>query len=288
MAMLVSVVLAGSLLHAAAWLDPEGMGRKGFRHSNKTSSNKNIPTATITDAMRKAAPAKLDWTTKGATTPVKDQGDCGSCWAYSVTEGVETGLFMATGKIVELSPQELISCDKGGSDYGCDGGDVDSGTEWVDSAGGLDTEKDYPDTSADSGKTGKCKKYQNAVKVTDYEWAIPICTSDSCEGQKESDLKAALHSFGPLSICLAATWKGYKNGVYDGKCSHAYDDADHCTQLVGYDSTGSQPYWKVRNSWGSDWGEQGYIRLPMGVNSCGLANWPMLYKSQMMSEEVVV
>jgi C1A family cysteine protease len=286
MAKVVTVAFAVVVLGAAAWKGPDGMGRKGFRH---VPSNKMIPTATITDAMRKAAPAKLDWTTKGATTPVKDQGDCGSCWAYSTTEGVESGLFMATGKIVELSPQQIISCDKGGGDYGCDGGDVDSSTEWLDSIGGLDTEKDYPDTSADSGKDGKCwSKYKKVVKIADYKWAIPDCKSDSCDGQRESDLMAALNSFGPLSICLAADWGNYKQGVFNKACSHAYSDADHCVQLVGYDSTGSQPYWKVRNSWSSDWGEEGHIRLPMGINSCGLANWPMLYKSEMISEEVVV
>lgn len=250
-------------------------------------TNKNIPTATITDAMRKAAPRALDWTTKGATTSVKDQGDCGSCWAYSVTEGVESGLFMATGKLVELSPQQIIDCD--GVDSGCDGGDVDSGTEYVDQAGGLALVKDYPETSADSGYDGKCnKKAERVVKVTDYEWAIPDCTSSSCDGQKESDLMAALNSFGPLSICLSASWGNYKGGVLNKTCSHSYSAADHCVQLVGYDSTGSQPYWKVRNSWASDWGEKGHIRLPMGINSCGLANWPMLYKATMVTEEVTV
>jgi len=279
--MVKSIVLASAILGATAWKGPDGMGRKGFRHA---PSNRAIPVAKITNAMRKAAPAALDWAAQGATTPVKNQGDCGSCWAYSVTEGVESGLFMATGRIVELSPQELISCDEGGYDYGCDGGDVDSGTEWVEKAGGLDTEKDYPDTSPTSGKTGKCQSHQKVVKVTDYKWAIPECETNQCNGQRESDLKAALHSFGPLSICLTADWGHYHGGVFTKKCSHAYSDADHCVQLVGYDSTGDQPYWKVRNSWGSDWGEQGHIRLPMGVNSCGLANWPMLYKSQMVSE----
>jgi len=267
-----------------AWKDAEGMGRKGFRHM---PANKEIKTATITDAMRAAAPARLDWTTLGATTPVKDQGDCGSCWAYSVTEGVESGLFMASKKIVELSPQQIIDCD--GVDSGCDGGDVDTGTEYVDKAGGLALVKTYPETSADSGYDGSCQKsVKKIVKVTDYEWAIPDCTSSSCAGQKESDLMAGLNSFGPLSICLSASWGSYSKGILNKSCSHAYDDADHCVQLVGYDSTGSQPYWKVRNSWGSDWGEEGHIRLPMGINSCGVANWPMLYKSEMVSEEIAV
>jgi len=205
-----------------------------------------------------------------------------------VTEGVESGLFMTSGKIVELSPQQIVDCDQGGSDYGCDGGDVDTGTEWVESAGGLALVKDYPETSPDSGREGQCSSVQNVVKVTKYNWAIPSCTSNSCDGQNESDMMAGLNEFGPLSICLAADWSGYKNGVFTGTCSHKYSAADHCVQLVGYDSTGSKPYWKVRNSWGSSWGEGGHIRLPMGVNSCGVANWPMLYTSEMISTDVTV
>jgi len=281
------VVFAGLFLGAAA-LDADGMGKKGLRKAPQGLDGKTIKTATITDAMRARAPAALDWTSLGATSPVKDQGDCGSCWAYSVTEGVESGLFMTSGKIVELSPQQIVDCDQGGSDYGCDGGDVDTGTEWVESAGGLALVKDYPETSPDSGREGQCSSVQNVVKVTKYNWAIPSCTSNSCDGQKESDMMAGLNEFGPLSICLAADWSGYKKGVFTGTCSHKYSAADHCVQLVGYDSTGSKPYWKVRNSWGSSWGEGGHIRLPMGVNSCGVANWPMLYTSEMISTDVTV
>jgi len=257
---------------------------KGFRH---LPTNAKIGVATITDKMRKAAPAKLDWTGR-ATTSIKNQGNCGSCWAYSVTEGVESGLFMKTGKIVELSPQQIISCDKG--DGGCNGGDVDTGMEYVDRAGGLATVKAYPESSNHGGKNGQCKSKPKKVKVTNYKWAIPDCTSNSCNGQKESDLKAALHQFGPLSICLDASWGGYKSGVFTKTCSHKYNAADHCVQLVGYDTTGSQPYWKVRNSWASSWGEKGHIRLPMGQNACGLANWPMMVEAEMVSsdEEVVV
>merc|ERR1719503_329103 len=139
---MVKFVFLGGIIGSAAWRDAEGMGRKGFRH---VPTNKEIPTATITDAMRKAAPAALDWTTKGATTPVKDQGDCGSCWAYSVTEGIESGLFMTTGTLEELSEQQVISCDK--DDLGCNGGDLPTAFDYVKSAGGIDTESDYPDSS---------------------------------------------------------------------------------------------------------------------------------------------
>jgi len=265
----------------------DGMKGKGFRKTAFGATDINIPTATITDDMRANTPAKLDWTTKGATTKVKDQGYCGSCWAYSTVEGVESGLFMETGEIVELSPQQIIDCDK--VDGGCDGGDVDTGITYVDQAGGLATVKTYPETSNDSGDDGKCKKkITKVVQATDYKWAIPECLNNKCDNQNEEDLKTALAEFGPLSICLTASWSNYKGGVYTGKCSHAYGDADHCVQLVGYDTTAQTPYWKVRNSWAASWGEAGHIRLPMGENACGLANWPLAVKAKMIDQEITV
>jgi len=275
-------VLVGLAIGASA----ENPMRKGFRRTPQDANSPKIGVATITDTMRSNAPAKLDWTGK-ATTAVKDQGDCGSCWAYSTVEGVESGLFMTTGEIVELSVQQIISCDK--TDGGCDGGDVDTGITYVDNAGGLALQKDYKETSSDSGQDGSCKKKPTkVVKTTGYKWAIPDCTSNSCSGQKESDLMAALNEFGPLSICLDADWSGYKSGIHTKKCSHAYYDSDHCVQLVGYDTTGSQSYWKVRNSWASSWGEDGHIRLPMGTNACGLANWPLAVTAEMISQDVTV
>jgi len=245
--------------------------------------------ATITDEMRAAAPDALDWSAQGATTPVKDQGNCGSCWAYSATEGIEAGLFMATGQKMKLSEQQVVSCDK--SDGGCNGGDLPTAFEYVQKNGGIDTQSDYPDTSSSTGRTGSCKKSKAAnkvVQITDYEYAVPPCESGSCKNQKESDMMAALNTFGPLSVCVNADWDSYSSGIYTKKCSGGYYDLDHCVQLVGYDTTGSQSYWKVRNSWASDWGEDGFIRLPMGTNACGIADEAMYVKAELVSAEVSV
>merc|ERR1712137_1500276 len=253
--------------------------RKGFKRSAANGIKK---VAAITDEMRAAAPTALDWSAKGATTPLKDQGDCGSCWAYSATEGIEAAVFQATGNLIQLSEQQIISCDK--EDGGCNGGDLTPAFEYVKNNGGIDTQSDYPDTSSGKGK----KQANKVVKVTDYEYAIPPCEGGKCNNQKESDMMAALHAYGPLSVCVNADWDTYSKGIYTKKCSGKYNMLDHCVQLVGYDTTGTQSYWKVRNSWASDWGENGFIRLPMGENACGIADEAMYVKAEMVSEEVTV
>jgi C1A family cysteine protease len=259
--MKVAVILSAATVAVAE--------KKYARGFVRMPRNGPVDVAEITDEMRAAVPTSLDWSQKGATTPVKDQGNCGSCWAYSATEGIESGLFMASGTLEELSEQQVISCDK--TDGGCNGGDLPTAFDYVTKAGGIDTESDYPDSSASSGRTGKCQSFSKKVKVTGWKYAIPPCDSGACTSQKESDMMAALNTYGPLSVCVnAESWDSYSGGIYTDKCSGAASYLDHCVQLVGYDQT--ENYWKVRNSWASDWGEDGFIRLPMGKNACGIAD----------------
>lgn len=276
---MVRVLLAVSLFGAAA------AQKKYARGFQRMPRNGPVEVAEITDEMRAAAPDSLDWSTKGATTAVKDQGNCGSCWAYSATVGIESGLYMATGKIEKLSEQQIISCDK--TDGGCNGGDLPTAFEYVMKAGGIDTQSDYPDTSSSSGRTGKCKSFDKKVKVTGWKYAIPSCDSGACKNQKESDMMAALNTYGPLSVCVnAESWDNYSGGIYKKKCSGAASMLDHCVQLVGYDKNAG--YWKVRNSWASDWGENGFIRLPMGENACGIADEATYVTAEVASEAVEV
>jgi hypothetical protein len=219
-------------------------------------------------------PQSVDWRTKGAVTPVKDQGNCGSCWAFSTTEEVESAVFMATGKLPVLSTQQIISCDK--KDLGCNGGDTVTAYQYIKKAGGLDLASYYPDKSHNSGKSGRCSwDKKTAAKVSGFTYATKPCNSGKCKNQDEDALAAALATKGPVSICVNAAsngWQNYKRGVYIKKCAGGSDDLDHCVQLVGYNKQGSQPYWIVRNSWNTDWGIKGYMYLPMGKNACGIAD----------------
>jgi len=201
--------------------------------------------------------AVVDWRTKGAVTAVKDQGQCGSCWAFSATEAIESYFFLKQGSLIELSPQQITSCDK--VDGGCNGGWPYRAYQYVKSAGGLERASDYPYTSGGSGQTGACKFVSSKV----VSGSAP--TGYTSIQQSESQLQAALNN-GPASVCVAAdAFQTYRGGILRS-CP---GQIDHCVQAVGYDSTNN--YWIVRNSWATTWGEQGYIRIAMGQDLCQIA-----------------
>jgi len=238
------------------------------------------------------APNAVDWSAN-ATTPVNDQGNCGSCWAFSTTEGVESGVFMSTGKLPSpLSMEELVDCEK--QDDGCNGGDIPEAVSYL-KKNGMATAADYPDTSSKGGKGKKCKWNKKSVtKVTGMKYAIPPCTKGDCSGQNEAALAAALAKYGPVSICInsgdgqSGDWEKYKKGILTGSCKAKASLMDHCVQLVGYDKTSPKPYWKVRNSWAKSWGEDGFIRLPYGnKNSCCVGCEAVII-SATTSEDIVV
>jgi C1A family cysteine protease len=201
--------------------------------------------------------AVVDWRTKGAVTNVKDQGQCGSCWAFSATEAIESYFFLKKGSLVELSPQQITSCDK--VDGGCNGGWPYRAYDYVKSAGGLELNRDYPYTSGTSGQTGTCKFVAGKVVAGSGPTAYTNIA------KSESQLQTALNN-GPASVCVAANaFQTYRGGILKS-CP---GQIDHCVQAVGYDSTNN--YWIVRNSWATSWGEQGYIRIAMGQDLCQIA-----------------
>lgn len=206
-----------------------------------------------------AAPDEIDWVSKGGVNAVKNQGQCGSCWAFSTVAAIEGRLYSASKKLLSLSEEQLVQCDK--VDSGCNGGLMDNGFKFVEKHA-LCTEDDYPYSSG-GGTTGSCKsscKGQVTVKgFTD----VPR--------QDEDALKAAVAE-GVVSVAIEAdkmVFQSYRSGVLDKPgCG---TQLDHGVAAVGYGKDGGVDYWKVRNSWGSSWGEKGYIRMARGKNYCGIA-----------------
>lgn len=199
-----------------------------------------------------------DWSGK-YTTPVKDQGYCGSCWAFSATEQIESDTMRTLDTTYILSPAQIVSCDS--TSYGCNGGWSEHAYNYVEKTGGLETEAAYPySSSMYAGHTGTCDSNSKDYKVTVSKYSTV---------RGESSMASYVGSTGPLSVCLdASSWSSYTGGIMK-VCGHS---VDHCVQAVGVNT--GDGYWKVRNSWGTSWGESGYIRLEYGSNTCDITNDP--------------
>jgi C1A family cysteine protease len=238
----------------------------------RPTGRKNIPVKPVESS---STPTNFDWRDQsGVLTAVKDQGQCGSCWAFSATETIESAWALAGNTLTEFAPQQIVSCDT--ECYGCGGGWTEKAFDYVIGAGGMATESSYPYTSGTNGVTGTCKSYSVAGgSITGYSYAVNPCTSFFCNNQDENGLASALSSVQPMSVCVdASKWSMYTGGVFPtSACSSSYFSQDHCVQLIGYEGYGtSSGYWIVRNSWAESWGEDGMIYLEMGVNACGVAN----------------
>jgi hypothetical protein len=197
----------------------------------------------------------FDWSSKGAVTPVYNQGQCGSCWAFSATETIESFHAIAGKGLIGLSQQQIVDCDR--SDYGCRGGWTYNAYKYVQSAGGQDTLSSYPYTARD----GQCRFNPSNVAAKLSGWGYVTQSRD------ENAMASFLTSKGPISVCVdASSWQFYQGGVL----SRCGGQIDHCVQATGIAGTA----WHVRNSWGANWGEQGYIRILRGNNVCAIAEVP--------------
>ncbi|XP_037072414.1 putative cysteine proteinase CG12163 isoform X2 [Pollicipes pollicipes] len=209
-------------------------------------------------------PASFDWRDKGAVTAVKDQGQCGSCWAFSVTGNVEGQYFIKHKKLLSFSEQELVDCDT--DDHGCQGGWPDQAYKFIEFLGGLEQEKDYPYEA----RNGQCRlnKTDLVVKLTG-SLDLP---------KNEADIQKWLFANGPVSIGVNANpLMFYQGGIIDVWSFLCRASAiDHGVLLVGFGEhdypvvNKKKPFWIVKNSWGGNWGEQGYFRLFRGSDECGV------------------
>merc|ERR1719300_2201806 len=220
----------------------------------------------VTEAELKKLNKTVDWRQKGYVTEVKNQAHCGSFWAFSATGSMEGAHFKATGKLVSLSEQNLVDCSQPEGNMGCEGGLMDQAFNYTVINKGIDTEASYKYTAMD----GTCKFNASNVGATIKSW------TDVASGS-EPDLQKAVATVGPVSVAIDAsqyTFQLYSSGIYhDDNCSSQF--LDHGVLAVGYGSvkTGTiKDYWLVKNSWGTDWGMKGYIKMSRNNNNnCGIA-----------------
>lgn len=260
-----------------------GMDTSDFRaylglneNLNKVETNSTI---VVSPTLKMAS--SVDWVTAGAVTPVKDQGQCGSCWSFSTTGALEGAYFIKYGVLDSFSEQQLVDCDNlknGGKNLGCNGGVMDSAFSWISKKGGLCSEESYPYTSGDTKKSGTCEKTCSLVSKSVIKSYVDVTVNS------DTAMMTAL-MLQPVSIAIEADQKDfqlYKSGVFTGSCG---TDLDHGVLVVGYGTQDGIDYYKVKNSWSTSWGLGGYILLGRGseYNSgsgqCGIlmqASYPVL------------
>jgi len=229
-------------------------------------SGLKLDTIVAPEANVSALPKSFNWVSKGAVTSVKDQGDCGSCWAFGAVGTMEGQLFLKKGKLENLSEQNLVDCDHECQTYsgtklcddGCDGGMEPNAFQYVIKNNGINTLKDYPYHA----KVEKCK-FDSSKAVKGWgTWSYVTV-------KKEDDLRQYLYDHGPVSIGVhAEEWYFYSGGIFNKPC---LTQNDHAVLLTGWgeDASGT-PYWIIKNSWGESWGIKGYIHMIRGKNKCGM------------------
>lgn len=231
--------------------------RSHYFKETKRNGSTYLPLSHVT------LPAEVDWRKEGYVTPVKNQGQCGSCWAFSSTGSLEGQHFKKTGRLVSLSEQNLVDCSGSYGNQGCEGGLMDNSFRYIKANGGIDTEASYPYEGVD----GRCRFRAEDVGATDSGYV------DITQGS-ENDLQSATATVGPISVAIDAShmsFQFYSRGVYDNpSCSST--QLDHGVLVVGYGTYQGKEYWLVKNSWGTSWGMEGYIMMSRNKNNqCGIA-----------------
>jgi hypothetical protein len=227
-------------------------------HKKPDMENRNIeilPTDNL--------PTSIDWEDKGGVTPVKNQGQCGSCWAFSTTGALEGLNFVKSGSLLSFSEQQLVDCSGSYGNMGCNGGLMDNGFKYVED-NGIELEDKYPYKGVD----GKCQYSKSCMRFQNKGYK-------DVQANSVAQLQAALQN-GPVSVAVEAdqqAFQFYSSGVVTGNCG---TQLDHGVLVVGYGDLNGKQYWKVKNSWGPSWGNKGYIYILRkdGEGVCGIQMQP--------------
>ncbi|NWU23718.1 CATL1 protein, partial [Dyaphorophyia castanea] len=236
--------------------------------SGYTPVEREEPAPLLRASAAPQAPARVDWRARGYVTPVKSQGDCGSCWAFSATGALEGLVFRRTGRLVVLSEQNLIDCTRVLGNRGCRGGHVERAFSYVRDSGGLNSERAYPYQGTDNSRC-RYKPRDKAATCSGYEM-VP-------RGD-EGALQEAVATKGPVSVAVDARsrdFQFYNSGIF--RCPPGQQNLSHAMLLVGYDTAPmgkcNESCWILKNSWSECWGEKGYMFLLKDAgNQCGVAS----------------
>jgi C1A family cysteine protease len=240
--------------------------RAGMKPSRNHSGVADVFSSKEVESTLRAS-ASVDWRTKGAVTPVKDQGDCGGCWSFATTGNIESMWAIAGNQLTPLSEQELLECDNYFPCMGCNGGEMSCAYVFLsgEKKGQIATEASYPYTAGAASKTGSCKGSKTTGATITGSKDLP---------SSETQMAAYVAANGPIAIgAYAIPWKQYKSGILTN-CGSGSDNPDHAILIVGYGTDQGQDYWLIKNSWGESYGEEGYIRVARGKNLCKVASQP--------------
>ncbi|XP_054745371.1 procathepsin L isoform X1 [Anastrepha obliqua] len=227
---------------------------KGFR------ADIDMDSEIVGSPLMQQTPENIDWREKGFKTQPDNQKTCGSCYAFSIARNIEGQVFKRTGRLLHLSPQQIIDCSVSHGNQGCTGGSLRNTLKYLQDTGGLMREQDYKYVS----KKGVCQFAGELAVVNVTSWAI-------LPAKDEKAIEAAVAHIGPVPVSINAsprTFQLYSDGIYDDD-SCASDTVNHAMLVVGYNTD----YWILKNWWGELWGENGYMRLRKGKNLCGVANY---------------